>query len=177
MFAASGSNASMEYVTTKASARVEVLRAVAHDVATYFGVTDPHRQHKEVSVAGDLDALLVDLRAQRVHEFVAGRHIPPPPTRSRKRRPTNAGRETGVRDVLLIGLQKLTRQRLFEYWKKRSGKGGTGIYDGDAEWATTEADEGGGGTAEDDFEAPTGGTAFDEPDGVIDIDVGEDELV
>ncbi len=169
MFAATGSNASLDYVTTKASAGVEVLRTIAHDVATYFSVSDFHRQHSEVSADGDLKALLLDLQVQRVHEFTPGRHVPPPPTRGKKR---SSKARSGVRDTLQLGLQMLTHKHLFEYWKKRSGKGGTGIYDGDSEWVNgSESDD---RQAEVDDDSPTGGTAFDDPNGALNVDIDSD---
>ncbi|KAH9858437.1 hypothetical protein C2E23DRAFT_716977 [Lenzites betulinus] len=96
MFAAMGSNASMEHIVDKSSACVEVLRGVAHDVATFFGVNDYHRGHHEVNAQGDLKALLVDLAAARVHTFSSGRHVPPPPTRSSGQKQTQTKRTTSV---------------------------------------------------------------------------------
>ena len=173
IFAATGSNASLEYITTKGSAGVEVLRNLAHSMASYFGVSDFHRRHAEVSAAGDIKALLADLQMQRVHEFTSGRHVPPPPTRTRKKRRNTV--TSGVRDILLLGLQGLTHKHLFEYWSKRSSKGGTGLYEGDGEW-NAGGEEGIDDEDGDDIgeEAPTGGTAFDDAHGQLNVDLDEE---
>ncbi|KAI1790167.1 hypothetical protein LXA43DRAFT_523935 [Ganoderma leucocontextum] len=67
MFAAMGSNASIEHVQQKSSACVEVLRDLAHDVAEFFGVNDFHRGHRTVEAHGDIMALVLDLATHKVY--------------------------------------------------------------------------------------------------------------
>lgn len=166
MFAAMGSNASMEHVEKKSSACIEVLRGVAHDVAQYFGLNDFHRSHREVSAQGDLQALLVDLAAKSVHSFDSKRRVPPPTAKApsaKGRRSNRTRRKTGVRDVLLEGMQMLTHKSLFRHWLERTGKD-TGVYDGDAEWVGEEQ-------VETDIYTDT---AFDNPEGTFTVDVALD---
>ncbi|KAI1791172.1 hypothetical protein LXA43DRAFT_1142675 [Ganoderma leucocontextum] len=163
MFAAMGSNASIEHIQHKSSACVEVLRDIAHDVSQFFGLNDYRRGHREVSAHGDIMALLVDLGAQNIHTFTSQRHVPPPPSKSKR----TQKRETGVRDVLQEGMFMLTHRNLYRQWLERSGKGGTGLYDGDAEWHNDS-------DVDVDVDIYTG-TAFDDPNGTLDVDVNLDD--
>ncbi len=106
-------------------------------------------------------ALLVDLGAQKIHTSTTQRHVPPPP--SKGKRPQK--RETGVRDVLQEGVFMLMHRGLYKHWLNRSGKGGTELYDGDTEWEN-HADIGG------DIYT---GTAFDDPNGTLAVDVNFDD--
>ncbi|KAI0729035.1 hypothetical protein C8Q72DRAFT_884709 [Fomitopsis betulina] len=78
MFAATGSNASMVNIQNKSSACIEVLQNLSTDVTTYFNVCDHHRSHREVNVEADLQALLVDMKEQKIHTFITDWCMPPP---------------------------------------------------------------------------------------------------
>ncbi|KIM71540.1 hypothetical protein PILCRDRAFT_16981 [Piloderma croceum F 1598] len=117
-----------------------------------------------LSIDADIKALCVDLAAQNVHSFTSNRKVPPPPpkktakvatTKPRRRKP----RKTGVRDVLLDGMVMLSEKGLFEHWMLRTGQGGTDIYG-------TEV-----GEVSDEI---TTETAFDDPNGTMEVDTGVD---
>lgn len=152
----------MDDIQNKSSACVEVLRSLTHDVATYFNVTDFHRSHQEVSIEGDLEALLIDLNEQSIHSYRANRRVPPPHMKKRKgtQNARKQKRTTGVRDVLTEGLQALTRTKLFEKWRNRTMEDGDGTGDDTADGLDDTMDTGYG---------------FDEPEGAMDVDVNEDE--
>ena len=125
-----GSCASIEHVQEKSSACVEVLRKLAHEVSSWFRVRDFNRQHTQVSIDADIAALCLDLSVQKVHTFIRKRKIhnsSPPKSR------TTAKQKTGVRDVLLDGMEMLTEKGMYEHWLQRTGASGMDLYGADPE--------------------------------------------
>lgn len=149
----------MEYIQNKSSACVEILRSLSHDVATYFQVTDPHRSHRDVNIEGDLEALLIDLKEQNVHSCKGERRVPPP--RIKRRRGTRQVRKTkvtsGVHDVLTQGRKALSSGGLFAKWLART--------------LDDDADNENDGIMDETLDT---GTAFDAPDGTMDVDAEDD---
>lgn len=118
MFAALGSGASIEYIQEKASACVEILWKVAHDMSGWTGSRDLNQRHNEVSICADVAALCLDLAAQHVHIF-SQRTISLPSTGMKHKK--NEGKKScTVKDVLWEGKKKLVEQGMFEDWKKRT---------------------------------------------------------
>ncbi|THH15175.1 hypothetical protein EUX98_g9507 [Antrodiella citrinella] len=165
IFAAMGSNATIKHIQDKSSACVEVLRTLAHQMTEWFGVRDPHRGHTQVPPEADIAALCLDLSVHKVHTFTPNRSLSATKARRGKKgkTPEDAATTTvsAVHDVLLDGMSMLTEKNLYIYWLKRTGMGGTDIYH------------------EEDGEVPAGdemgaGTAFEDPDGRMDIDTSLD---
>jgi hypothetical protein len=118
MFAALGSCASIQYIQDKASACVEILRKVAHDMSSWTGSRDLNRRHNEVSIRADVAALCLDLAVQRVHTF-SKRMVSLPSTGTKHKK--NQGKKIcAVKDVLWEGRRKLVEYGMFEDWKKRT---------------------------------------------------------
>jgi hypothetical protein len=167
MFAALGSNASIEDIQKRASATVEVLRKIAHGTTAWLGVRDLHRGKREVDKRLDLLALCSSLKTEGVYD-VRKRSIPPPKT-ARKRKAAekpkkpNAWqlpepRQSGVKDTIAIGMNLLDEGGVFDKWKART-------LSGDYE-------------DEDNDEALEGvldrNTGFDAPDGKLSFEASED---
>ena len=68
-------------------------------------------------------------------------------------------RTTAVQDVLLEGMVMLTEKSMFEHWLHCTGQGGTDLYAAEPEEAS------------DDFVTDT---AFDDPEGRMEVDTGMD---
>lgn len=119
MFAALGSCASIGHVQEKSSACVEVLRHLAHEMSSWFGVSSFNRRHTEVSINGDIEALCLDISIQKLHIFTRNRKLSLPTsdsttaTRKSKKKPV-------VRDVLLEGMKMLTEQDMYNRWFRRT---------------------------------------------------------
>ena len=138
MFAALGSCASIEHIQEKSSACVEILRKFAHEISAWFRVRDFNRQHTQVSINSDIDALCLDLSIQKVHVFTRNRKIYTiGPSNSR-----SIQKKQAVRDVLKDGLQILSEKNMFENWLERTGAGGTDLYCSDLEGEDFEVEEG-----------------------------------
>jgi hypothetical protein len=157
-----GSSASMDYIQTKASAPIEVLRSLAQALSTWFGVGDHNRRHQKVTSDTDIKALCLDLAALKVHLTIPGRHVPPPVLLAKRKGPAKNTKNTshthGVRDVLLEGLLSLTQNNMYDKWRARSNPVGEG-------------DEAGGDGEEENWHT---GTGFDGVNPPMDFDVGMD---
>ena len=119
MFAALGSCASISHVQEKSSACVEVLRHLAHELSSWFGVSSFNRRHTEVSIDGDIAALCLDISIQKLHVFTSGRKLSSPasnPTVTSKKNK----KKSAVHDVLLEGMKMLTEQEMYSRWLKRT---------------------------------------------------------
>ncbi|TFY74351.1 hypothetical protein EWM64_g9660 [Hericium alpestre] len=134
MFDAQSSGSSLDFIINKSSACVEVLRALAHAMTSFFGIADYHRGHREVDISSDVAALCLDMETQALHTFHL-RRVPPPVKATKK--------EEG-RDLLI-------HKGLFEKWKKRTGEA-------DDEGADPEDNDLAVGTA---FEDPNSALALD----------------
>lgn len=130
MFAALGSCASIGHVQDKSSACVEVLRHLAHEMSSWFGVSSFNRRHTEVSIDGDIAALCLDISIQKLHIFTPNRKLSPPTSTARKSKKNSA-----VHDILLEGMRMLTEQGMYNRWFQRTDPtesvDGTVVEDGD----------------------------------------------
>ena len=128
MFAALGSCASITHVQEKSSACVEVLRHLAQEFSSWFGVSSFNRRHTEVSIDADIMALCLDISIQKLHIFMPRRKLSPPASNS-----TVAGKKSkksAVHDVLLEGMKMLTEQEMYSRWLRRTESAdGTGVED------------------------------------------------
>lgn len=160
MFAAMGSCASIAHVQEKSSACVEVLRRLAHEMASWFLVRDFNRKRTEVSINGDITALCLDISVQKIHVLDPHRKVQNTTTQRKNRVKKNSA----VRDVLLDGMKMLKEKGMFEHWLKRTGEEGTDLYGSDAEAGMNVE------TLDDmDVEAP-----FGDPDGRMEVDPATD---
>lgn len=152
MFAALGSCASISHVQDKSSACVEVLRHLANEMSSWFGVSSFNRRHTEVSIDGDIAALCLDISIQKLHIFTPNRKLAPPaagPAATRKSK-----KKSAVHDILLEGMKMLTEQGMYSRWMSRMGSE-DGI------------------DVEDGFEY-SGEAAFADPSGRMAVDPGMD---
>jgi hypothetical protein len=122
-----GSCASIEHVQEKSSACVEVLRKIAHEVSSWFHVRDFNRGHTQVSINADIAALCFDLSVQKVHTFTCKQKT------HNLYSPRTAKQKTGVRDILLDGMEMLTEKSMYEHWLWRTGANGSDLYGTDPE--------------------------------------------
>ena len=119
MFAAMGSCASIGHVQEKSSTCVEVLRHLANEMSSWFGVSSFNRRHTEVSINGDIDALCLDISIQKLHIFTRNRKLSPPTSDSTPTVTTRKAKKSAVRDVLLEGMKMLTEQEMYSRWFRR----------------------------------------------------------
>ena len=127
MFAALGSCASIGHVQDKSSACVEVLRHLAHEMSSWFGVSSFNRHHTEVSIDGDIAALCLDISIQKLHNFTPDRKLSLPTSTTRKSKKNSA-----VHDNLLEGMRMLMEQGMYNRWFQRmESVDGTDVEDGD----------------------------------------------
>lgn len=175
MYGAQGVNASVEYITKKGSANVEVLRDNSHRVAEYFGLLDPHRRHSEVNVDGDIAALRLDLEKQRVH-YPSAQPRRVPAARTGKKKPKKHA-TTAVKDVLLEGMKGLGEGGLFERWKKRTDEDDADeeeVGGGEEAQEEGEAEEGGEEVQVEDGEP--GGLGFEDEEGAWEFEADFDDI-
>jgi hypothetical protein len=131
MFAALGSCASIGHVQDKSSACVEVLRHLAHEMSSWFGVSRFNRRHTEVSIDGDIAALCLDISIQKLHIFTPNRKLSPPASDSTATA-RKSKKKSAVHDILLEGMKMLTEQGMYSRWLSRVGSvDGTDVEDGD----------------------------------------------
>ncbi|KAF8979824.1 hypothetical protein BDQ17DRAFT_1439269 [Cyathus striatus] len=100
MFAALGSNASIEHIQNKSSACVEALRVLMHEVANWFGVA--------VDSSSDINALCINLKLQKVHVLTPNCVIH-----------TTGQKSQAVQDVLRDGMCVLALH-MHKEWAERS---------------------------------------------------------
>ncbi|KAJ3513287.1 hypothetical protein NMY22_g15085 [Coprinellus aureogranulatus] len=158
LFAALGSSASIRYIQTKSSACVEVLRTLAHQMSEWFGGKDTNRQHLEVSVAADIEALCTDIAMHQLHKLTPNRRVQDPQSQTTSRKTPRA-----VVDVLDEGMKMLFVRGMFDQWKNRTAPGSH--VESDTLVGTVEVDENGVVECEG---------AFEDPDGQIEVDTGLD---
>lgn len=169
-----GSCASIAHVQEKSSACVEVLRRLAHEMASWFLVRDFNRQRTEVSINGDISALCLDISVQKIHVLNPRRKVLNTTTGTTQRK-TGGRRDSGVRDVLLDGMKMLMDKDMYGHWLKRTGAEGTDLYGSDAEAGMTEgmdlygleAEAGMNVERSDDMDVEG---AFVDPDGRMEVD-------
>lgn len=130
MFAALGSCASIGHVQDKSSACVEVLRHLAHEMSSWFGISSFNRRHTEVSIDGDIAALCLDISIQKLHIFTPNRKLSPPTSDSTPT--TRKSKKSAVHDTLSDGMRMLTEQEMFNRWLRRTESAdGTDVEDCD----------------------------------------------
>jgi hypothetical protein len=101
MFAALGSCASIFHVQEKSSACVEVLRYLAQEFSTWFGVSSFNCHHTEVSIDVDIAALSLDISIQKLHNFTSNHKLISPASNSTAVT-KKSKRKSAVHDVLLL---------------------------------------------------------------------------
>jgi hypothetical protein len=119
MFAALGSCASIFHVQEKSSACVEVLRYLAQEFSTWFGVSSFNCHHTEVSIDADIAALSLDISMQQLHIFTFNHKLTPPASNSTAST-KKSKRKSVVYDVLLEGMRMLTEQGMYSRWLRRT---------------------------------------------------------
>jgi hypothetical protein len=157
MFAAMGSCASIGHVQEKSSACVEVLRHLANEMSSWFGISSFNRRHTEVSINADIEALCLDISIQKLHIFTRNRKLSLPTSETTTT--TRKTKKSAVHDVLLEGMRMLTEQEMFNRWFQRTESA-------DGNYGTDVEDHGG-------FEY-SGEAAFANPNGRMTVDPGMD---
>jgi hypothetical protein len=155
MFAAKGSGASIEDIISRSSAPVEFLRSLSYAMTGWMDINDAHRRKTPVDARGDILALCSNLRTERVHlQSPKPRYVHAPPVKGQQK---DTGRSSGVRDMLALGRDKLSREGGFARWKESTLTGR----------APDALDEDAGEFYERD-------TAFDAPEGEINVEWGDE---